>query len=135
MEILDLKTLLFNEFGNTFEFHPEFYKEFVELTSASGAERQLVKQFITRLHAIIALGNIDFGTKWLEHLKEYDNMYSLHLDSKSQNFRLLFSKKSNGKYFLRMFYERSGKKVTSYAPNVKIAIERREYAKQEVYYE
>ena len=129
MEILDLKTLLIDMFGNTFEFHPEFYKEFAELVSGTGFEKQVVNQFIFKLNAIIELGNIDHGPKWLEKLKTYDNMYSLHLDSKSYNFRLLFSKNDKGKYFLRMFYERSGKKATSYAPNVKIAIERRESEK------
>ncbi len=121
-----MKTLIEREFGNNFDFHPSFFEEFVELTNKSGAQGKLIKQFVTRLYAIIALGDIDFGTKWLEKLKMYENLYSLHLDADSKNYRLLFSKNKNGKYFLRMFYEKSGKAATSYAPNAAIAISRRD---------
>ena len=122
----DIKTMLEHRFGNTFEFHPAFCEEFVDLITKSGSEDKLVKQFIDRLEAIIALGNIDYGPKWLEHLKKYGNMYSLHLDADSKNYRLLFSRNKKGKFFLRMFYEKSGKKATSYAKNVPIAISRRD---------
>ena len=122
----DIKTMLEHRFGNVFEFHPAFCEEFVDLITKSGSEDKLVKQFIDRLEAIIALGNIDYGPKWLEHLKKYGNMYSLHLDADSKNYRLLFSRNKKGKLFLRMFYEKSGKKATSYAKNVPIAISRRD---------
>ena len=78
------------------------------------------------MSAIIELGDIDYGTKWLEHLKEYDNMYSLHVDTNNKNYRLLFSKKSKKKYFLHMFFEKSGKEATSYDKHVPIAIDRRD---------
>ena len=126
MDTIELKDMIEKAFGNTFDFHPAFFEEFVELTGKSGSQRKLIKQFVERLHAIIALGNIECGLKWLEKLKKYDNMYSLHLDADSKNYRLLFSKNNNGKYFLRMFYEKSGKAATSYAPNVAIAISRRD---------
>ena len=122
----DIKTMLEYRFGNTFEFHPAFYEEYVDLVGKSGSEDKLKKQFVNRLDAIIALGDIDYGPKWLEHLKKYGNMYSLHLDADSKNYRLLFSRNKKGKYFLRMFYEKSGKKATGYAKNVEIAISRRD---------
>ncbi len=122
----DIKTMLECRFGNAFEFHPAFYEEFVDLVGKSGSEDKLKKQFVNRLEAIIALGDIDYGPKWLEHLKKYGNMYSLHLDADSKNYRLLFSRNKKGKYFLRMFYEKSGKKATGYAKNVEIAISRRD---------
>ena len=125
-DINEIKEILEARFGNTFEFHPAFFDEFVNLIEKSGSEQKLIKQFLFRLEAIIALGNIDFGPKWIEHLKKYGNMYSLHLDADSKNYRLLFSKNKQGKYFLRMFYEKSGKRATSYEPNVKIAISRRD---------
>lgn len=126
MDTIELKAIIEKEFGNTFDFHPAFFEEFVELTEKSGSQEKIIKQFVARLHAIIALGNIDFGPKWLEKLKKYENMYSLHIDADSKNYRLLFSKSKNGKYFLRMFYERAGKIATSYGPNVTIAISRRD---------
>lgn len=122
----DIKSMLEHRFGNTFEFHPAFSEEFVDLVGKSGSEAKLIKQFVDRLEAIIALGNVDYGPKWIEHLKKYGNMYSLHLDADSKNYRLLFSRNKKGKYFLRMFYEKSGKKATGYAKNVEIAISRRD---------
>lgn len=122
----DIKSMLEHRFGNTFEFHPAFYEEFVDLIEKSGSEAKLIKQFVDRLEAIIALGDVDYGPKWIEHLKKYGNMYSLHLDADSKNYRLLFSRNKKGKYFLRMFYEKSGKKATGYAKNVEIAISRRD---------
>lgn len=129
MEIIELKDLLEKNFGNTFEFHPKFYEEFVDLVTKSGSEDKIMKQFLRRLSAIKALGDCDYGMKWLEHLKAYGNMYSLHLDADSKNYRLLFSKNKKGKYFLRMFYEKSGKSATSYAANVPVAISRRDEKK------
>lgn len=122
----EIKLLLEHHFGSAFKFHPAFFQEFVDLIEGSGSEKKLINQFLSRLAAIIALGNIDYGPKWLEHLKKYGNMYSLHLDADSKNYRLLFSKNQEGKYFLRMFYEKSGKTATSYAKNVPIAISRRD---------
>ncbi len=113
-------------YGNKFEFHEDFVPEFMEQISRSGSEQKLIKQLLKRLAAIIALGNVDYGPKWLEHLKTYGNMYSLHLDADSKNYRLLFSKTENGKLFLHVFYEKEGKTASSYAKHVPIAIERRD---------
>lgn len=126
MDRINIKELLQKNFGDRFEFHPDFYKEFEELVLNSGQEKRIVRAFIAKLRAIIDLGDIDFGIKWLEQLKNYDNMYSLHIDTNNQNYRLLFSKKDNNKYFLHMFFERSGKKATSYDKHVQIALERRD---------
>lgn len=124
MDTLTLKDLLYDNFGNTFEFHPKFFEEFVELISKSGSEKKIINQFVRRLNTIIELGNCDFGPKWIEHLKKYGNMYSLHIDADSKNYRLLYSRTRKGKVFLRMFYEKSGKDATSYAANVPIAQQR-----------
>lgn len=126
MDKIDIKDLLQKTFGDRFEFHPKFYEEFSELVAKSGQAKKIISVFIGKLYAIIELGDIDYGTKWLEHLKEYDNMYSLHVDTNNKNYRLLFSKKSKKKYFLHMFFEKSGKEATSYDKHVPIAIERRD---------
>ena len=74
------------------------------------------------------------GLKWLEKLKHYDNMYSLHLSSSGKNLRALFSRTPDGKLFLHTFYEKSGKKDTSYKTHVPIAEERRkQYFKEHGY--
>lgn len=99
METVEFKELLQKEFGNKFLFHPEFHKEFIALISKSGAEQKIIKQFLNRLHAILILDNIDCGLPWLESLKQCDNMYSLHLKEGKKNFRVLYSKTKNGKFF------------------------------------
>lgn len=81
MDNIDIKTLLEKMFLNTFEFHPKFYDDFVELVTKSGQEKKIIKTF---------------------------------------------SRKSNKKYFLHMFFEKSGKGDTSYAKHVPIAMERRD---------
>ena len=126
MDKIDIRDLLQKTFGDRFEFHPKFYEEFTELIKNSGQEAQIIREFINKLNAIIELGDKDYGTKWLERLKKYDNMYSLHVDTRTQNYRLLFSKQSNKKYFLHTFFERSGKGATSYDKHVQIAIQRRD---------
>ncbi|MBO5417916.1 MAG: hypothetical protein J6A50_04850 [Clostridia bacterium] len=126
MDKIYIKEILKISFGDRFEFHPKFYDEFSELISKSGQETKIVKAFIKKLYAIIELGDRDYGVKWLEHLKEYGNMYSLHIDTNNKNYRLLFSKKSKKKYFLHLFFEKSGKGATSYEKHVPVAIERRD---------
>ena len=126
MDKISIKELLESSFGEKFKFHSEFLGEYDILVKESGEEEKINKLLIRRLLAIIELGNCDYGLKWLEHLKNYGNMYSLHIDTNNHNYRLLFSKGSNKKYFLHMFYEKSGKKKTSYETHVPIAISRRD---------
>lgn len=126
MDILDIKNILEHQFGDRFSFHPDFFPEFVELIKESGAEKEILVQFLRKLSAIVELGDCDSGLRWLEKLKKYDNMYSLHLQTKTKNYRLLFSKIGNGKLFLHIFFERAGKGNSSYAKHVPIAIQRRE---------
>ena len=126
MDKISIKELLESLFGEKFRFHPEFIEEYDRLVKESGEEEKINNLLVRRLSAIIELGNRDYGLKWLEHLKDYGNMYSLHVDTNTQNYRLLFSKSSNKKYFLHMFYERSGKKKSSYESHVPIAISRRD---------
>lgn len=125
MDKIDIKDMLEKTVGDKFDFHPEFYEDFAELVEKSGQEEKVAKVFIRKLLAIIELGDIDCGINWLEKLKEYDNMYSLHVNTNNHNYRLLFSKQSNKKYFLHMFFEKSGKGATSYDKHVPIAIQRR----------
>ena len=128
MDILYVKELLEKQFGDTFQFHPKFFEEFHDLVVGSGEEAKVIQLLLARLIAIMELGNIDYGLKWLERLKEYNNMYSLHINTNTKNFRLLFSKSADKKYFLHMFYEKSGKGISSYSKHVPIAIHRRDHS-------
>ena len=95
MDKISIKELLESTFGDMFLFHPEFLIEYDELIKESGEVRKINKLLVRRLYAIIELGDPDDGLPWLEHLKAYDNMYSLHINTNTQNYRLLFSKSSN----------------------------------------
>jgi len=135
METLSTQRLIEIKFGNAFDFHPEFFKEFNELVVGSGCEVQIIKQLMSRLGMIIKLKNIDCGLKWLEKLKKHENLYSLHIDVAKTNYRLLFSKVSDKKLFLHVFYEKAGKRVSSYDGHVPIALNRRKEVMGEVIYD
>lgn len=126
MDKIYIKELLNNDLLEIFEFHPDFFGEFEELIINSGQVKKILKLFVKKLYAIKKLNNIDYGPIWLEHLKAYGNMYSLHITTNNKNYRLLFSKKSKKKYFLHVFHEKKGKKITSYDTHVLKAIERRD---------
>ena len=124
-EVSFKKTLLEHRLSDSFIFHDLFVEEFVASVSNSGEEKQIIKQLIHRLNVIKSLDILNCGLKWLEYLKSC-GLYSLHIDTKSKNFRLLFSVEKDGKIFLRMFDEKSGKKQTSYAKKIEIALDRKQ---------
>ena len=117
-----LEDTLFAE--GKFVFLPEFYEDFEELSHNTGNAKKVINRLLFELNAIIQLNNCDCGPTWLEHLKEYGNMYSLHIDTQFENYRILFSKDSYNKIFLHMFFEKAGKGKTSYGSHVPIAKER-----------
>lgn len=126
MDKLIMKKLLEEKFDDEFVFLPGFYDDFEELTKNSGNAERITQLLLTKLYAILELGDCDCGLKWLERLKHCDNLYSLHLKTKNENYRLLLSKGDDGKIFLHMFFEKSGKGNTSYSDHIPIAIKRRE---------
>ena len=118
------KTLLKHKLAKDFIFHDLFVEEFVTAVTNSGEEQLIVKQLIRKLLTINSLDNLNCRLKWLELLKNC-GLYSLHIDTKSKNYRLLFSIEKSGKIFLRFFDEKAGKKTTSYSKNIQIALERK----------
>lgn len=120
--------------GDKIHFHPDFTSEFISLIDNSGIEAKIMNEFLRRVAMIEKLNDAYSGLKWLEKLKHYDNMYSLHLSSSGKNLRALFSRTPDGKLFLHTFFEKSGKKDSSYESHVPIAEERRKlYFKEHGY--
>ena len=125
MDIIDIENQVKAICKNTVIFHPDFWNDFFELVERSHKKQKIIDLFFKKLSMIVDLGNIDYGTDWIEHLKDCDNMYSLHIKTRGVNFRILFSRTRTGKLFLRMFDEKSGKRATSYNKNRQIALSRK----------
>lgn len=125
MDDLTFKTALIKYgLSDHYEFHELFVEEFIASVSKSGEEKIITKQFFRRLKTIIGLDNLNCGLPWLEALKSCD-LYSLHIDTKTKNYRMLFSVQPDGKLFLRMFDEKSRRGRASYSPNIEIALKRK----------
>lgn len=131
MDKIKLRALWDKLIGSQIEYHPKFLDELFELISDTGLERKIITSFAKRLSMLQQLDNIDYGLSWIEHLKEYGNLYSLHIKVDPTNYRFLFCKAGKGKYFLCAFYERSGKGKTEYRPYAEKAIERRDEERRE----
>ena len=91
------KKIIENNLSDSFIFHDLFVEEFVASVTNSGEEKLIINQFIHRLNVIKLLDNLNCGLKWLEYLKSC-GLYSLHIDTKSKNFRLLFSVEKTERY-------------------------------------
>lgn len=125
MSTIDVEQQLWKLLQGNYVLHDKFWPEFKELVEKSGVGKQIITQFLKRILTVQELNDTDSGLKWLEKLKNVDNLYSLHLDC-GMNLRVLFSRGPNGKIFLHSFYEKGGKRNTSYAPRIEEAIRRRE---------
>lgn len=133
MDSLSDLELLTIKFKDKIVFHPLFTREFEDFLRKHGNQEVIIQMLYGRLIFILESGK-DYGIPWVESLKGEPNLYSLHIDVRSINLRLLYSRTSNKRLFLHAFYERGGKKNTSYNKSIQIAIERREsYLNQETH--
>ena len=71
-------------------------------------------------------------SKQIEKLKNSSDLYSMHLESKNFNYRILFSFMENGETLLHLFYERQGKRHTDYSRHTPIAQIRLQELKEEL---
>lgn len=101
-----------------FRFHMRFLEEFKDLLkNASGHEKEIFALLIKQFSFIKNLGRMVYQADGNEIIKYQEkDYYSLHIQGKSFNFRLLmtFDCEENP-IFLAAFYERSGKKATDYS--------------------
>lgn len=100
-----------------FHFHPLFMKEFKSLLQdASGHEKEIFSLLIKQLNFVKVLQKQVYtadGNEIIRYLeKEY---YSLHLNGKNFNLRLLMTFDENDNpLFLAAFFERAGKRASDY---------------------
>lgn len=110
-----------------FRFHFRFMNEFKELLlNTSGHESELFALLVKQLNFVKLMGtNVDKAdsNEKLSHVQ--GDYYSLHLQAKVFNIRLLMTFDTNkNPVFLASFFERSGKRVTNYTKWIPVIEER-----------
>lgn len=95
------------------DLHKSLVDEIIDIIAKSGNELQIFKQFKKLLRILL-----DLGVNAIQHL-EFERlneaMYSMHIDGKGYNLRILYAFLPSGSPTLLLcFYERGGKRVTDY---------------------
>lgn len=112
------------ELQKNIKAHPKVVSEISELIFKSGHEREFFKLFEKRLQQAKTLKHEVTLLNEFEKLSGYPNLYSMHLQSKNFNIRILYSYFEKDEILLHCFFEREGKLHTSYDVHAPIAIDR-----------
>ena len=118
-----------DEYGDGFVFHSSFIFEFkgILLKNAQGAEKEVFNLLVKQLSFVNALGiRVDCadGNEKLKGMKFEEEYYSLHIQNKTVNIRLLMTFKNEVPMFLAAFNEKEGKKTTDYSQWERVIKER-----------
>lgn len=103
-----------------FKFHQKFIEELRELIAnhSVGHEKELFNLMIKQfgfVNTFSTMVNTADSNEILKDVNSGMDFYSLHIQSKTLNFRLLMTFTSeNTPVFLVAFFEKSGKKISSY---------------------
>lgn len=132
MNIIKLTTELKNKLNNyDFVIHPDLVSDLVDVLRNSGNEKAFLSMFLKNLDFLKEYGiNAHIQpTNQFEKLKNSPNMFSMHIQRKGFNIRILYSFLPDNTILLHGFYEREGKGKTDYSNSIKIAEERfKEYS-------
>ena len=126
---LELLKNYLDEYGDGFVFHSSFICEFKEilLKNAQGVEKEVFNLLVKQLSFVNALGiRVDCadGNEKLKGMKSEQEYYSLHIQNKTVNIRLLMTFKNEVPMFLAAFNEKEGKKTTDYSQWERVIKER-----------
>lgn len=115
------------EFGSyNFHFHPEFIRELVDIVRNISFQQTFFNQLVTVFNNLREYRYNIYQIDSHEHLKG-SPLYSLHIQCKNYNIRLLTTfNEIQEPVFLLAFYERGGKRKTSYENHKPIAENRRQ---------
>lgn len=116
--------LLIALFGR-FQTHEKVFDEIQDLILGSGQEIQFFKLFQKAAEELALLGIQALALPNFEALKEYPGLYSMHLQNKSLNIRILYSYNHKGEILLHCFYEREDSEVYGYRKHAPIALARK----------
>lgn len=105
--------------------HPEVVNEIRQLILGTGNEKQFLRQLAKQLELLKELRGDVIKLPQFEKLKAYHGLYSMHLESKEYNIRVLYSYSKQQDIILHCFYERAGKEISSYELHAPIAMRRK----------
>ena len=104
-------------------YHPLLLDEIKDLVFGTGHEKEFFSSLQSQLTFVKTLGYSAVCMKQIEKLKNSSDLYSMHLESKNFNYRILFSFMEN---------ERQGKRHTDYSRHTPIAQIRLQELKEEL---
>lgn len=115
----DVLELLLALLGNVI-YSTRLVPEIVDIIAKNGQELNFSKTLAIRLRMLSMLGVQATQAKTFEPIK--DGIYSMHLDNKIYNIRILYAfLPSQQPALLLAFYERGGKRKTDYSPYIEPA--------------
>ena len=127
MSIIDLTENLKETLASyNIKVHHDLIKDLATLLNNAGIKKSFLAKFKKGL-CILS----EYSTKahilspeQFERLKDDNSLFSMHVQGKDFNIRILYSFISNDTRLLHGFYERTGKKATNYTKPIKTAGER-----------
>ena len=127
-DFLRLLIELFSKYESMITLHPDMIAELVVLLKGAGIEGQFLSKLEEYLFNLKSYGNDAIGSKGapMEHLAGESPLCSMRFPFASSNVRILFVYQEEHLYLLVAFYERAGKKKTSYSAHTPIARQRLE---------
>jgi hypothetical protein len=105
----------------------DFEETFMSIINASGEVNFIIDKLLVFSKMVVT-------TPWgflckhkkFEKLTDYENLYSIHIDTKSFNIRVLYSYIGQKGILLHAFNEQDKKYATGYKKNAKTALKLRE---------
>lgn len=121
LEVLMALTELFDDV----KAHPEVGKEIKVLILGSGHEKEFIRLFKKQLSFAKSLGYKVIELEQFEKLTDSPGLYSMHIESKNFNVRIIYSYYRNGELLLHCFHEEQGKSITEYRAHIPVAVKRK----------
>lgn len=104
--------------------HPKVPKEICDLVLGTGKEKEFLKTLSRQLEVAKLLGENVVKHPQFEKLKDCKGLYSMHIEGKEFNIRILYTLNRRGEILLHCFYEKEGKTVSEYSSHVPVALTR-----------
>lgn len=116
-ELSELKKIL-----ESFDCDEEFLEE-IAAKIQKHHSIQFLRILLTRLKTLkeYRLNAINCDPEHFESLKHTNGLFSMHVDTREINYRVLYTFKADGTILLHGFEEKKGKKVSGYSKAISVA--------------